>query len=75
MERGHIFISIAAPAATEGITFQCFVANTEEGGERLRAGFRALRERLGFPLLQTGFSSKEGFGEEGLRGESGGGHS
>ena len=58
-----------APAAAEEITFQCFAANSEEAGERLRAGFQALRERYGFPLLQTWLCTKEGFGEEGLSGE------
>ncbi len=62
MKRGYFFIRATVPAETEEIKWECFVAETEAAGERLRAGFGALRKRYGFPLLVC---TSKGFGKEG----------
>jgi hypothetical protein len=64
MERGYLFITMMAPAAREDVVFQTFVANSEEGGERLRAKIGAWKDRNGFAVLRTGFSTTERPGGE-----------
>jgi hypothetical protein len=71
MERGHVFITVNALGGEGEITFQCFIATSDEAGKHLHDGFRHWRERYGCTLLRTVLCTEPGFGEDGLR-EKGG---
>ena len=47
METGYLLVTVSAPASAEEVTFQCFVANTPAGAQRMRSRLQAIRERLG----------------------------
>ena len=54
MEHGYLLFSMQTTSGTDDLTVQCYSANTEDGENRLRAGLKDLRERLGMGRLELG---------------------
>ena len=52
MERGYLVITVTAPKGTEALTFQCFVAETEEWASRLQVDLKSLRDRHGMRRIE-----------------------